>query len=832
MAIPSAVYVEDEDARQTLGNGTVLKWTKSFSNIHTINADTDLSIAYCNWANQLTYANRGFHQWQGGCTFGGDLGVNPNTNYSYLRADGIYQGAHMQPRIENIFTGVVLSNNASGYYVWGYNPEKTECQGNAGNSRYLLDMDINKMIFRVSINVVDKADFENIDYTDNPESTHMPSAHEITLKELYTNPDKYYVNSFNLNPPYVYGENTSDHWRTASIYPSHIINNGENVGMFIGASGTGIFGSYYNNISSFSYDSRATGAHPAFGGGASSHPIQINMTNGYSFGDAEELDMTPTPNYSSVGTSAISVALAKWSESSTWNKYVYCGNQFFDYGGTVIWCSYGAHVYHDGGTNVSTYKEYIFSTRRYLKADFVLSYLASFGLYFMSENFDPDSESLTPETLGDDSRIMLGEMSPGGETTGRWITDIDSYTGPNRDGKTSNPDYDPSGGGGGGGDYDDDPWHGIDFSGVGVGGAGAFAKCYYMTSTELANLRSWMNSINVPEGFDPMQQIIGLSQVPVALSGDAPENVVFVNSSAVYDPGVTTRAVDTGVSTQQAMGTPISYYLGSVDIVRRMQARGEPYLDYDCQIELYLPLIGMFSLDTQAVMGRTISAYAVLDPVSGTLAAYAYVSKDGQNLPIAYGSTTIGVDLPISAQQLSVSRAALKQANAQLGASLLSGALTMLAAASSSGKSSGSGAKTSTGSSGLSAAGIREAGSDYMKASQVGNVFGDFMNWGRTIRQLSYGNNTAVAGSFGGSTAQWAYPFTPYVKIIRPRFEKPSNYAHSQGVPCVQTKTIGSCTGFIQCIGADVSGITGATDLELQAIQAALSNGIYAGGGS
>ena len=378
--------------------------------------------------------------------------------------------------------------------------------------------------------------------------------------------------------------------------------------------------------------------------------------------------------------------------------------------------------------------------------------------------------------------------------------------------------------------YDDDPWSGATFAGTGVGGAGAFAKVYYMTSTELANLRSWMNSINVPEGFDPMQQIIGLSQVPVVLSGDSPENVVFVNSSAVYDPGVTTRAVDTGVATQQAMGTPISYYLGSVDIVRRMQERGEPYLDYDCQIELYLPLIGMFSLDTQAVMGRTISAYAILDPVSGTLAAYAYVSKDGENLPVAYGSTTIGVDLPVSAQQLSVSRAALKQANAQLGTSLLSSALTMLAAASS-GKSSGSGAKTSTGSSGVSAAGIREAGSDYMKASQVGNVFGDFMQWGRTIRQLSYGNNTAIAGSFGGSTAQWAYPFTPYVKINRPRYEKPSNYAHSQGVPCVQTKNIGSCTGFIQCIGADVSGISGATDLELQAIQAALSNGIYAGGG-
>lgn len=434
--------------------------------------------------------------------------------------------------------------------------------------------------------------------------------------------------------------------------------------------------------------------------------------------------------------------------------------------------------------------------------------------------------------IGDDKSSVIKPIIENGLVVGysedaATPSEIDNIT--NVTGNNISP-FPPSPPGPTPGPYEDDPWSGATFAGTSVGGAGAFAKVYYMTSTELANLRSWMNSINVPEGFDPMQQIIGLSQVPVALSGSSSENVVFVNSSAVYDPGVTTRAVDTGVATQQAMGTPISYYLGSVNIARRMQERGEPYLDYDCQIELYLPLIGMFSLDTQAVMGRTISAYAVLDPVSGTLAAYAYVSKDGQNLPVAYGSTTIGVDLPISAQQLSVSRAALKQANAQLGASLLSGALTMMAAASS-GKASGTGAKTSTGSSGLSAAGIREAGSDYMKASQVGNVFGDFMNWGRTIRQLSYGNNTAVAGSFGGSTAQWAYPFTPYVKIIRPRFEKPSNYAHSQGVPCVQTKTIGSCTGFIQCIGVDVSGISGATDLELQAIQAALSNGIYAGGG-
>lgn len=389
------------------------------------------------------------------------------------------------------------------------------------------------------------------------------------------------------------------------------------------------------------------------------------------------------------------------------------------------------------------------------------------------------------------------------------------------------------------GPYDDDPWSGVSFSGVGLGGGGAFARCYYMTSTELANLRTWMCGINVPEGFNPMLQIIGLSQVPVALSGDAPETVRFINSSAVYDPGVTSRIVDSNVSTQYSMGGPIKYSLGSVDIVRRMQERGEPYLDYSCQIELYLPLIGMFSLDTQAVMGRTIEAEAILDPISGTLAAYAWVSKDGQKLPVAYGSTTISVDLPVTAQQYSVSKAALKQANAQLGTSILSSVATLVAAAVGAGKAEGSNARVSGGASSMqgargmnSYAQASSIAASQAAISQTGNIVGDFMQWGRTIKQLQYGNNTAINGSFGGSVAQWSYPFQAYVKINRPRYEKPENYAHTQGVPCVQKKRIGDCTGFIQCIGVDVDNhIEGATDLERQAIQAALSSGIYAGGG-
>ena len=828
---PSTKYASTE---KTSSGFTYKETTDNIATLFPLNSEIDKSIAYSTntipdykkysmacWAANATswYVNQSIHAdipWRYSSS---------STRHAYVKSLSVSKdwACNKQCNFMNIF---LSANSQNREYNFGYNTSASSTAGSF-TSKVISDFDVNKVVFTASVSGITKSEWET--FLSNGTVT---ANHSISLADFLENPANYMISDFQVKSLATWNSNTSKWVSNELIYPTVLIDS-EEMRSIVGYKVL-----FYNNLH-MGCTSDYAGANlycdnmsvytNAWDYGTMT--AQINQINGNILGPANT-SLLVYPDLS--GDEIISHCEdgVTGTFSTPWTKFN-IGNDFIDmyesdtY--TLVQDTYPA----DASTSHPNawrkhFRQMIFGSK-------VSECLAQIGIYFWDDTVSAlNDSSCTPDDMSLSESMYLGAMNSAGVTSGVWIRgeDIDDYTGPNKDGSIIHPDFDPSGGGGGGGGgYDDDPWHGISFSGVGVGGAGAFAKCYYMTSTELANLRSWMNSINVPEGFDPMQQIIGLSQVPVALSGSGPENVVFVNSSAVYDPGVETRAVDTGVATQQAMGTPISYYLGSVDIVRRMQERGEPYLDYDCQIELYLPLIGMFSLDTQAVMGRTISAYAVLDPVSGTLAAYAYVSRDGQNLPIAYGSTTIGVDLPISAQQLSVSRAALKQANAQLGASLLSGALTMLAAASSSGKSSGSGAKTSTGSSGLSAAGIREAGSDYMKASQVGNVFGDFMNWGRTIRQLSYGNNTAVAGSFGGSTAQWSYPFTPYVKIIRPRYEKPSNYAHSQGVPCVQTKTIGSCTGFIQCIGADVSGITGATDLELQAIQAALSNGIYAGGG-
>ena len=731
---PSAKY--DVDYTDSYG----FKWTKTISALYPSLGAIDNSIAISKYdaeiMRKIYRKPDSFNAiYDNAITIGSLPGRDPDVIKYYQRSD--YPTSDI-----NINTVIVNASTADGgAYAIGVNDDASNLINRAsmGSYRILRDVEYNKMLFNVRVREMSFTTHSDViqkDLYDGPTYT------DINLKDIDEN--KYYSIFYHINGK-VWNGST---WVDSPINPAYICT-GSDTQTIQGA------GSVFNNtFTTYSAAPLGTGqnidlltsASNYYWSGENFNSKMNNIRYCLALSDDITLKGSWTDNPDAVYSTIRQWLIDNQTAPNVRINFEICRELVPVGTDSVVLLTQFMAAYLDNDNNLGIWGSTV-NTFFMVKGSSLNKMIAGFGLYYLTDE-NASLTGITPDTLHNSSAIWLGEMSANGTTTGNWIkgADIANYNGYNKNGNITNPDFDPSsGGGGGGGGYDDDPWHGATFAGTGVGGAGAFAKVYYMTSTELANLRSWMNSINVPEGFDPMQQIIGLSQVPIELSGSGPENVVFVNSSAVYDPGVTTRAVDTGVATQQAMGTPISYYLGSVNIARRMQQRGEPYLDYDCQIELYLPLIGMFSLDTQAVMGRTIYAYAVLDPVSGTLAAYAYVTKDEQNLPIAYGSTTIGVDLPISAQQLSVSRAALKQANAQLGASLLSGALTMLAAASSSGKSSGSGAKTSTGSSGLSAAGIREAGSDYMKASQVGNVFGDFMNWGRTIRQLSYGNNTAIA---------------------------------------------------------------------------------------
>lgn len=414
--------------------------------------------------------------------------------------------------------------------------------------------------------------------------------------------------------------------------------------------------------------------------------------------------------------------------------------------------------------------------------------------------------------------IVIGYGTPEQES------EIDKYT------DLKHPVPTGPGGGGGGGD-DDDPWHGVDFGGTGAGGGGAFCSVYYMTAAELTSLKNW-GMTSSPEGFDMLPSIIGLHQVPVAISG-IPTTVKFLKSAAITESG-DSRLINTEVSAGTGTGAPIEFSLGSVDINRRMQQRGEPYLDYDCTVELYLPFAGVFQLDTQAVMGRTISAKIVIDPVNGTAFAYAWVANGGEKMPIAYGGGPIAVSLPVSSNQWGLSRAAaqqMKHQQTQNALNIIKDAALSWAGGKMAQNINRMGFSTNVDAQ-IAQYGTTQ-GLKYQSVQQGSNIIESTANLVQGIHnlvQLNNTNYTAVNGSFGGSYAEWSQPFTAYVRITRPKFQKPDNYNHTQAVPCVETKTVGSCTGLVQCINPDIDSIP-CTQTEKVLITNALVNGVYAGGG-
>ena len=235
-----------------------------------------------------------------------------------------------------------------------------------------------------------------------------------------------------------------------------------------------------------------------------------------------------------------------------------------------------------------------------------------------------------------------------------------------------------------------------------------------------------------------------------------------------------------------------------------MKERGIPFLDYESTVELYIPACGTFILDPQTVLGSTLSVKMWLSTSTGECNSIAYVIRNGVKAPVAYGSGSLAVPMPVTSIGWGSYLAAVTNANIKYYFGGLSAAISetqLLNSASS--------------------------GNQFAGASGLSGISSSFQNVAQADQNLAHLKNssfTSVSGSFG-STAAWNYPFNAYVKITRRHFKKPSNYAHTRGIPLVETKTLKDCSGFTICVNADVSSIN-ATLQEKNMIVEALNNGV------
>lgn len=433
--------------------------------------------------------------------------------------------------------------------------------------------------------------------------------------------------------------------------------------------------------------------------------------------------------------------------------------------------------------------------------EYMLTSLACTGIYFKY-----------------DGTMYLGYMDESGQTTGERLTadeweksaqyDSDSVFNFTEHREPLVP-IDPD-------DYPDDPWDKINF-GPGGGNLGVFAKFYLCTEANLADLRRWFGGGGhqpIPQGFDPMPQIIGLSQFATSVGG-----------TAVDEAEITFRAADntpvyTGVFCQRGSGADLTLDLGSIQIPLRMKERGVPFLDYSSTVELYIPFCGAFQLDPQTVLGRTVAVRMWMSTATGE--CFAIATADGS--PIAYGSGIMNAEMPISSSGWGLYKAALTNvANKAIGNTLseVGGIVKGAAEGAIAGAVAGSvipGAGTAAGAAVGTIAGLVNAG---IQGAKVGHTIGNSLT---EYEHLKKSSTTSISGSLS-STAAWHQPFTPYIKITRPHYKMPSNYAHTQAIPLVATKTLSQCAGLTMCVKTDLSGIN-ATEYEKTVIASLLESGV------
>lgn len=231
------------------------------------------------------------------------------------------------------------------------------------------------------------------------------------------------------------------------------------------------------------------------------------------------------------------------------------------------------------------------------------------------------------------------------------------------------------------------------------------------------------------------------------------------------------------------------------------------FLDYapHTKISLYLPFVGIVSLDTNAVMGGKITLSCGVDWISGNITYNLSLEKDNVNSVLNTWSGNSASDIPLSQLDYSSKIAAEKSANISL--------LTMLGTTAAAGVALG--LAPSTG--GMSITG---------GLALAGAVGGAGMNAYKQISNYQMTEGQAASSLGGGGSVGFMNVKTPYLIIDRPISSLPENYGHVNGYMSNMTKTIGYLTGYTEISECNLNNFSKATDKEVNEIMSLLKSGV------
>lgn len=318
-----------------------------------------------------------------------------------------------------------------------------------------------------------------------------------------------------------------------------------------------------------------------------------------------------------------------------------------------------------------------------------------------------------------------------------------------------------------------------------ITGTGLLTRTYVLTPQEIQGIGAFLWGASFIQNIrllnnSPIENIVSCKLFPFNLSGES-GNVVIGN-------------VDTETEGQIASKNVVKYESNVITIPKYFihKADNLAFLDYApyTKVEIFLPFIGIKELPTDICMGKRLKLKWWIDLVCGTVETNVYIEdiENSNNFHCIYiFNSQCGVDIPLTAQNLSQVQSAYIQNAISGGISLASGNISGV-------------------------------------ASSINGA-------------INTQYHTQTSGTPAPATALQAN-LNPYVRIIRPKIqylgtvnanspneEKCKMYKHLNGVPCYEVKNLGECVGYTEVENPQIE-IDGALSKEVDEVLRLLSQGV------
>lgn len=304
-----------------------------------------------------------------------------------------------------------------------------------------------------------------------------------------------------------------------------------------------------------------------------------------------------------------------------------------------------------------------------------------------------------------------------------------------------------------------------------TGTANALWSIYNPTLAQVQSLGGFLWSSNFIDQLlkmftSPMEAVISLHKIFATPSiNGAGEIKVGYLSTGVTDVNL----VNKQYITVECGSVDLPEYFGNV-------------LDYKpfTNISLYLPFIGIVTLNTADVLRSTISVTYQIDVLTGACLAQVNVKRDASGGVLYQYTGSCAVEYPLSA-------------GTYLGA--VSNVLA-----------------------GVVSGGVR-GGSLFGEAGLIGGAL-----IGGVTGAMNGGVDYPRSGNFSGNAGAMAIK-KPYLIISRPQAEIADTFPRIDGYPTNYSTTVGACSGYIEVEGVHVENIN-ATEDELIEIETLLKSGV------